>query len=95
MFLNNLKHYIEKEFVLTHQLPKEDMPPLMRKIEKSLYQLYIIQDLIDDPDVTDIKITAPDSIRSRIKGKSYLTNINFSVEFPWNRLFEVNVKVDK
>lgn len=77
MFLNNLKHYIEKEFVLTHQLPKEDIPPLMRKIEKSLYQLYIIQDLIDDPDVTDIKITAPDSIRSRIKGKSYLTNINF------------------
>ncbi len=77
MFLNNLKHYIEKEFVLTHQLPKEDIPPLMRKIEKSRYQLYIIQDLIDDPDVTDIKITAPDSIRARIKGKSYLTNINF------------------
>lgn len=39
--------------------------------------MYVVQDLIDDPKVTDIKITAPDSIRARIHGKAYLSNITF------------------
>ncbi len=69
--------YIEKTFISTGTLPIEDSYVLKEKLDRALFQLYIVQDLIDDPDITDIKITAPDSIRVRVKGKAYLSNISF------------------
>ena len=59
------------------KLSKEDVHIMMRKLYKSLYQMYVVQDLIDDPMVTDIKITGPDTIRARVNGKAYLSNIHF------------------
>lgn len=76
-FLSFLREYIISNYVRTKRLELEDLEMMMKKLYRSLFQLYIVQDLIDDPQVTDIKITAPDSIRARIKGKAYITNINF------------------
>lgn len=76
-FMKYLESVLEKEYVETGQFPKEDVPVMLKKLHRSLFQLYIVQDLIDDPNVTDVKITAPDSIRARVKGKAYITNINF------------------
>ena len=72
-----MESYIRKNFVETKFLPVEDMPALLKKLDRALFELYIVQDLIDDPDITDIKITAPDSIRVRVEGKAYLSNITF------------------
>lgn len=58
-------------------LPNEDFPILMKKLDNALFQLYIVQELINDPEITDIKITAPDEIRVRIKGKAYLSDVTF------------------
>lgn len=66
------KHYIEKQL-----LPAEDLPALMAKLRRALFDLYIVQDLIDDPMITDVKITDPKSIRVRVHGKAYLSNITF------------------
>lgn len=77
LFISSIKNYINREFVSMGKLPLEDVPVLMRKIERALFQFYIIQDLIEDPDITDINITEYDSIRVRVKGKSYLSNITF------------------
>ena len=76
-FYNTIDAYIEKDYTSTGLLPPEDLFALKEKIERALFQLYIVQDLIDDPDITDVKITAPDSIRVRVKGKAYISNINF------------------
>nr|WP_297765908.1 ATPase, T2SS/T4P/T4SS family [uncultured Butyrivibrio sp.] len=76
-FMGFMEAHIEKEYVKTGKLPPEDVNVMLKKLHRSLFQLYIIQDLIDDPDVTDIKITAPDSIRTRIHGKAYITNLSF------------------
>lgn len=76
-FYNTIDAYIEREFINPGILPTEDYHVLKEKLERALFQLYIVQDLIDDPDITDVKITAPDSIRVRIKGKAYLSNITF------------------
>ncbi len=76
-FMGFLEAHIEKEYVKTGKLPAEDVGIMLKKLHRSLFQLYIIQDLIDDPNVTDIKITAPDSIRTRIHGKAYITNLSF------------------
>ena len=72
-----VSNYIQKNYIDTKELPLEDLPALQKKMERALFQLYIVQDLIDDPDITDIKITAPDSIRVRVGGKAYLSNVVF------------------
>lgn len=76
-FLNVIEAYIENNYINQQKMTVEDVPPLIKKINRALFELYIVQDLIDDPDITDIKITAPDSIRVRVKGKAYLSNITF------------------
>lgn len=76
-FMEFLKQYIYQTYVKTERLYEEDVPTMLDKLYRSLFQLYIVQDLIDDPEVTDIKITAPDAIRARIHGDAYITNISF------------------
>lgn len=76
-FYNTVDAYIEKDYINPGILPQEDFYVLKEKLERALFQLYIVQDLIDDPDITDVKITAPDSIRVRVKGKAYISNISF------------------
>ena len=76
-FFSVVEAYIRQYYIDTHQLSEEDLPALLSKMDRALFQLYIVQDLIDDPLITDVKITAPDSIRVRVKGKAYLSNITF------------------
>ena len=76
-FYNTIDAYIEKDYINTGLLPGEDFHVLKDKLERALFQLYIVQDLIDDPDITDVKITSPDSIRVRVHGDAYLSNITF------------------
>ena len=76
-FFDVIEAFVQRTFVQTHILPMEDIPALMKKLDRALFELYIVQDLIDDPMITDIKITDPYSIRVRIKGKAYLSNITF------------------
>lgn len=76
-FMSFLETYIKDKFIEKRILAAEDLPKLLDKLYNALFKLYVVQDLIDDPDVTDIKITAPDAIRVRVKGKAYISNINF------------------
>ena len=76
-FINTIDAYIDKTFVKTDQLPKEDVHFLRAKLDNALFRLYIVQDLIDDEMITDIKITDYDSIRVRVKGLAYLSNVTF------------------
>lgn len=76
-FMNYLKKYVEDYYVAHDKFNEEDVPVLMKKLYRSLFKLYVVQDLVDDPNVTDIKITAPDAIRARVKGKAYMSNIHF------------------
>lgn len=76
-FLALVQAHVTRMFINTGKLPTEDLPALFDKLERALFQLYIVQDLIDDPRITDIKITAPDSIRVRVDGKAFLSNVTF------------------
>ncbi len=76
-FMSIVKTFVVKNYINTKQMPQEDLPALMDKLYRALFKLYIVQDLIDDPQVTDVKITAPDDIRARIRGKAYSSNITF------------------
>lgn len=77
-FLDITEDYIQRIFIIKRKtFPVEDLPVMMQKLKKALFDLYIIQDLIDDKDITDIKITSPDSVRVRIKGRAYQSDITF------------------
>lgn len=76
-FLTVVRAYIDRTFIQNSTLPREDVPVLMKKIDRALFQLYIVQDLIDDPEITDVIITNPDCIRVRIGGRAYLSDITF------------------
>lgn len=76
-FMDYLQKYMMDNYV-PKRLFREDVPTMMHKLYRSLFQLYVVQDLIDDPDVTDINITAYDVIRANIKGKgTFLSNLTF------------------
>ena len=84
-FFNVIESYVMKTFVTPQKMPIEDWPILRAKLDRALFELYIVQDLIDDPEITDIKITAPDAIRVRIHGKAYLCNVHFIDRDDYNR----------
>lgn len=87
-FMKQMEVYIKRDFIARNILQEEDLPVLLAKIDRALFQLYIVQDLIDDPNVTDVKITAPDSIRARVQGKAYLSNITFVDENDYLRFIQ-------
>ena len=76
-FFSVVDAHIKKHYTSTRRLPEEDLPALMAKLRRALFDLCIVQDLIDDPMITDVKITDPKSIRVRVHGKAYLSNITF------------------
>lgn len=81
--------YIDKNFIQTGRLPVEDTAMLKKCLDNALFDLYIIQDLISlNPDVTDIKITAPDAIRFRLFGKAYLSDLTFIDDNDYERFIE-------
>ncbi len=69
--------YIERAFLETGRLPMEDLAALLKKVEIALFELYVVQDLIDDELITDIWVTGPDTVRVRVEGEAYLSNITF------------------
>ncbi|MBO4847137.1 MAG: Flp pilus assembly complex ATPase component TadA [Lachnospiraceae bacterium] len=88
-FMMFLTSYIKKTYVEGNLLSDEDVPALLEKLDRSLFRLYVVQDLIDDPNVTDIKITSPTSIRARVKGKAYISNVTFIDEADYKRFINV------
>ena len=87
-FWSVVKAYIHRNFIDTKRMEIEDVPMLIKKLNRALFDLYIVQDLIDDPDITDVKITDPYSIRVRVKGKAYLSNVTFIDDADYNRFIK-------
>ena len=80
--------YVQRTFIDTNIMPMEDRSILLKKVEMSLFDLYIIRELIDDPDITDIKITSYDSVRVRIRGRAYISNVTFIDKADYERFIE-------
>lgn len=74
---NVIRDHISKTYVTPGTLPIEDVPALIDKIDRALFDLYVVQDFVDDKNITDIIITDPYSIRVRYKGETYLSNVTF------------------
>lgn len=84
-FMSFIEEYIRKNFIDTQMLAAEDLHIMLNKVYTALFEFYVLQDLIEDPLVTDIKVTDYNTIRVRIKGKAYLSNITFVDENDYMR----------
>lgn len=69
------KGYIAK-FPDLMQYPT-DCEVMIKRLRNALFSNYVLQPLIDHPDVSDIKVTSPVDIRARIAGKAYVSNASF------------------
>jgi pilus assembly protein CpaF len=63
-----------KDFNLTD----EDMEVLIKKFETYIWGYGILQELIDDPDISDIKTIDYDNIRIKVKGKREQSTVSFT-----------------
>ena len=82
-------NYIGRTFISKGLLPVEDSYVLKKRIDNALFDLYVIQDLIsNEKDITDIKITAPDSVRFRLYGRAYLSDVTFIDDADYFRFVE-------
>ena len=84
-FMEFIEQHLRDSYVNKGLMHQEDIPVMKKMIYKALFKLYVVQDLIDDPEVTDIKITAPDAIRVRVKGRAYISNVTFVDKFDYIR----------
>ena len=87
-FMSLLKDILERQYVEPGRFPPEDVPAMLNKLYRSLFKFYVIQDLIDDPNITDIKVTGPHEIRTRYKGKAYISNVSFIDEADYIRFID-------
>lgn len=70
------KDYILK-YPEMHQYPDTDVPAMLKRLHNALFEGYVLQPLINHPDISDIKVTAPNDIRVRIGGKAWISNAEF------------------
>ena len=83
-----MDQYIHKNLVSKGRLPIEDTVVMKKKLNEALFGYYIIQDLLELPDVTDIKITGPNEIIVRKFGKACETEVAFIDENDFIRFVE-------
>ena len=89
VFDKTVDNYLERTFISKGLLPVEDSYVLKKRIDNALFDLYVIQDLIsNEKDITDIKITAPDSVRFRLYGRAYLSDVTFIDDTDYLRFVE-------
>ena len=94
-FIRYVQSHIQNKYIATGVLPKEDYDIMMEKINKAFFEYDVLQDLIDDPEVTDIKVTDPYTIRVNIKGKFYLSNVTFIDEEDYDRFVQALAKKNR
>ncbi len=67
---------------------KEDMKKYISALSKYLWGFHVLQELIDDPDIQDIKVLSYDQIITTSKGKENFSKIKFSNENDFDRFID-------
>lgn len=81
-FMQNVKMYLDK---YSH-IPEEDRAMFEEKIKNAFFSYYVLTPAIFDPDVSDIRVLAPDNINVKVKGKHYTaSNLKFINESDFYR----------
>lgn len=76
-FMTFIRESEVEKYLDSRRLHEEDVPVLMEQLHTALFKLYIIQDLVDNEEITDIIISDYNDIRVRVRGDSYISDRSF------------------
>lgn len=65
-------------FLLQKRLDKDDIEEIKERFEKFIWGYHILEDLINDPTISDIKILGKSNIRIKRQGKRLTSDIKFN-----------------
>lgn len=82
-YLGEIRSKCERE-----KLEESDINDIVYLVDKALWGFGIIDDLIMDPDISDIRLISEDKIRVKKMGKRYPTNLRFSSKEDYEKYIE-------
>lgn len=75
VLLRDVANYVRRNF--PGMQDNNDFNVMMERLRVAMLGYYVLQPLIDHPQTSDIKVSAPDDVRVRVKGKAYQSNATF------------------
>ena len=72
----------------TYELDEDTASWIYETYTKFLWGYYIIDELIEDPDISDIRLLGPDSVFYKKKGVRYLSDIRFKDDHDYERFIQ-------
>ena len=87
----NQEEYLEdvRERCLKEGLSKEETDDIVLLVNKSLWGFGIIDDYVNDPDVSDIRLVNENTVRIKKLGKRYATGVRFASRNEYERFIEL------
>lgn len=83
-YMNSIDAYLRSHYTLTDN----DRVTIEENIFNAVFKLYVLEPLVNDPSVSDIKVLAPDDIRIKRYGKRYTSNLKFIDENDYERFID-------
>lgn len=84
----NLLKEVER-FLNQKKIETEQIEEIKEKFEKFIWGYHILEDLINDPDISDIKVLGENNIRIKKLGKRLTSNVKFSSNEELKRFISV------
>ena len=73
-FMKHVENYLIRSY---RNVGEHDRGIILRAVYRAVYQNYILEPLINDEAISDIKVIAPDKIRVKVGGERYTSNLRF------------------
>lgn len=83
-FLQTVIEYLDKE----HHLNAKERNIMLYRVEESIFGYYVLEDLINDDSISDIKVISPNKIRIKRHGKRLTSNLHFRDYYDYLRFCE-------
>lgn len=82
IYMEKIEEYIKGQHP---RISDHDMEIILNQIYKAVYQNYLLEPLINDDQISDIKVLAPDRIRVKVGGDRFTSNLKFmnAVDYYW------------
>lgn len=76
-FLKEVRKYLNNN---QNDLTEKDKHFIMRQMHQAIYEFYMLNPLLDDPKISDIKVININDIRVKVGGRRYTSNLKFDNE---------------
>lgn len=83
-FFDHVTEFLRKKY----ELKQKEMEIMLYRVDESIFGYYVLEDLINDDSISDIKVISPDLIRIKRYGKRLSSNLHFRDTYDYERFCE-------